>query len=264
MNIFRCTDPDQLRILMNQDAFEAAYALGDLEPAMWAYSEYWGAEEAGELQAFVLFYHGFVSPSLTAFGAPAAVHTILNAIHLPPEVFYMINDQYVEATAQHYDMPGLGNLYRMVIQPERYQAPAHRESKVRRLGGDDVAALNNLYAQAAGPHEKIVAFSPLQVETGCFMGAEQDGRLIAAAGTHVLSVAENIAAVGNVFTQPGVRGRGMATLTTAAVTETVFEMGINRVILNVYQNNQPAVHVYQKLGYQIYSTLVEGTGYLKN
>ena len=45
------------------------------------------------------------------------------------------------------------------------------------------------------------------------------GRLIAAAGTHVISAEAGMAAVGNVMTHIDFRGRGFAKATTSAVTQ---------------------------------------------
>jgi predicted GNAT family acetyltransferase len=85
-----------------------------------------------------------------------------------------------------------------------------------------------------------------------------DGRLVAVAGTHVVSRQEHVAVVGNVFTHPAYRGRGYATAATSAVTEALLEH-CDHVVLTVDPNNAPAVAAYARLGYREVCQLVEAS-----
>jgi predicted GNAT family acetyltransferase len=93
-----------------------------------------------------------------------------------------------------------------------------------------------------------------------FYGIWDGGTLVAAAGTHVWSPAEGVAAIGNVFTRPDCRGRGYATRCTAAVMVEALRAGMDVVILNVRDGNTPAIHIYEKLGFQRYCMFWEGPG----
>ena len=66
-----------------------------------------------------------------------------------------------------------------------------------------------------------------------------------------------LAAVGNVLTRLAYRGRGMATSCTSVVTEAALEEHQD-VVLNVRQDNAPAIAVYDRLGYVTHGPFIEG------
>lgn len=65
-------------------------------------------------------------------------------------------------------------------------------------------------------------------------------------------------AIGNVFTRPDWRGRGLAARCTAAVVREALDAGLNPIVLNVRIDNAPAIHVYEKLGFRIHGPMIEG------
>jgi predicted GNAT family acetyltransferase len=75
-----------------------------------------------------------------------------------------------------------------------------------------------------------------------------NGRLIAAAGTHVISPAARLAVVGNVLTHTDFRGRGFATAVTGAVTAELLRT-CDQIVLNVRADNPPAINAYRRLGF---------------
>lgn len=262
MKIERYTNQDHLRTFLNSDAFEAAYALGDLAPDTWAVTRFWAAiRENGGIEGVVLTYHGFNPPSLTMHGDTNAVAEIMREIKLEPEVFYLAPASLQYVIGQFYDVSHLHELYRMVLSVDHFaKLKPDLPTRLHRLTPDDADAVNQLYSQAAEPGEAIVAFLPSQIAHGVFFGIEKYGKLVAAAGTHVASQQENIAAIGNVFTHPKHRGKGYGSAVTAAVAQGLIDSGINRITLNVKQGNSAAVRIYQKLGFHIYCNFIEGPG----
>lgn len=261
MSVRRCSDRDALRRFLNKDALEAAYALGDLDAPWWEKSEFWGAFEDGELHGVVLFFRGLSLPSLSMHGDTFSAAEIMREISLDREVFYLAPASFQYVISQFYDVSHMHSLYRMSLSPDQFATtnlPQH--AGILRMQASDSARINKLYARAADPGEEIVAFSPEQIDMGFFYGIEEDGELLAAAGTHAASVNENIAAIGNVFTAPGQRGKGLATLVTGTVAQALLEAGINRIVLNVKQDNIRAIRIYQRLGFNIYCNFIEGPG----
>jgi predicted GNAT family acetyltransferase len=98
----------------------------------------------------------------------------------------------------------------------------------------------------------------MQVTQGVFYGIEQDGQLISVAGTHLVSDVYSVGAVGNVMTHPDHQCRGYATHTTYAVCAELVRRGIKTIVLNVRQDNVPAIRVYEKLGFVRYCPFYEG------
>jgi len=83
---------------------------------------------------------------------------------------------------------------------------------------------------------------------GVYYGMRVGGRLVAAAGTHVISRQARLAVVGNVLTHVDYRGRGYATAVTGAVTADLLR-SCDQVVLNVRSDNPPALQAYRRLGY---------------
>jgi len=129
---------------------------------------------------------------------------------------------------------------------------------VERLGVEDVEELRALYADGEADGESPDFFFDTMLEEGTFFGVQREGRLVAAAGTHLTSVEESVAAVGNVYTHRDWRGRGLARVTTGAVVEELLRRGIRTIALNVYVSNAAAMRVYGRLGFVPHCEYYEG------
>lgn len=247
-----------IRDFLNQDRSLTAYALGDLDEAFWPDSLFYGAWSGGRLAAVVLLYSGLEPPVLTAFGHPDGVEAVFAQQMLPGEIYYLFLPEMETILRARYDLPNCKREWRMVL--DRMAFASSPSDFVTRLGPQDAGALKDLYRHAAEPGEEVVAFSPWQIEHGVFYGVWNNGELVATAGTHVWSPAEGVAAIGNVFTRPDWRGKGYATACTAAVTAEALSVGLESIVLNVRHDNVAAIHVYEKLGFRLYRTFLEGPG----
>ena len=117
-------------------------------------------------------------------------------------------------------------------------------SEVRRLLPVEIGDLNRLYQLG------FASWLPSSaIADGVYYGMRVGGRLVAAAGTHVISHEARLAVVGNVLTHVDFRGRGFATATTGAVTADLLRT-CDQVVLNVRADNPPALQAYRRLGYQ--------------
>lgn len=259
-------EPGLLRNFMRRDPRQMAYALGDLDPVHWELSRFYGAfDSANTLHALLLIYTGFSLPVLTAYGNNEGVAALLQEVALPEEVLCLLPDPLLNEVDSYYLTQHTYALWRMAVDGGSFR-PRQRafEGRLRRLSAADVEALNAFYRLDLAPGEEVIAFSPRQIENGLFMAIEQGGKLVAAAGTHVMSVAEDVAAVGNILVAPDLRGQGLGTVVTQAVTAALLEAGINTVVLNVKQTNHPAIRVYEKLGYTRVGAFVEGYAHLRS
>jgi len=255
-HVRRLTDKDEIRAFLQPDRPYAAYALGDLEPAFFVDCEWWGAEHDGRLGTLALLYRGLEPPALFVMGEPAGLAAILGLALRPQQVNLLAKTIYLERIRAYYHIPRPAPMWRMALRRGDFR-PAPAAGLVR-LSPGYRAELDWLYHLGMEPGEQPDAFTPLQLAQGVFYGVERDGRLVAAAGTHLVALAEGIAAVGNVFTHPSWRQRGYATACTSAVTAALFEMGVRDVVLNVAQDNATAIRIYERLGYRRYCPFVEG------
>jgi predicted GNAT family acetyltransferase len=88
------------------------------------------------------------------------------------------------------------------------------------------------------------------LETGLYQGIRRGGCLVSVAGVHVYSPRYRVAALGNITTHPDWRGRGLATLVSAKLCETLSKGGIEHIGLNVKADNVAALTCYERLGFR--------------
>lgn len=120
------------------------------------------------------------------------------------------------------------------------------DPRLRALDDADVVSLEELYATEPG----AAFFLPSTLSDRSFVGvADPDGRLSAAAGTHVLSERRRLAALGSVFVRPDRRGRGLGRLVSAGTLVRVADR-CDLVGLNVAADNAPARAIYESLGFR--------------
>ena len=247
--IARATDVRALEARLSDDRAYSAYALGHLEPELLALSEFWTADGPGG-SATVMHSRALGYVTVTV-GAPEAVHAILR-LHPGHRAGYLSTaaPDHVEVVARTHEMGETLTMERMSVTAFGFADPV---GQVRRLRGADVARINALYALDGAPSR----YGAETIERAIYYGAMDGDRLVAVAGTHIVSPHQSIAVVGNVFTHPAYRGHGLATAVTGAVTRELLGRGCSEVTLTVAPENTPAVAAYTRLGYRRGSPVVE-------
>lgn len=253
------TDERVILAFLQHDRIYAAYAVGDLEPALFADTTWYGAIETGPIEALALVYHGLTPPILFLMGVPEGVACLLAQANLPTQVFVTCRSRHLPVVQAQYAWTDVRPMLRMRVRPADFH-PSEFEGSVVRLTAADIRELQALYGQ--GGDFAPDAFDPRRLEDGIFYGLFEtephaSRRLVAAAGTHLLARAYGIGAVGNVYTHPAARGLGYASAVTSAVTADLLAADLD-VVLNVQENNDHALRIYQRLGYQIHCRFFEG------
>ncbi len=250
MGIERLTDRGRIRALLRADRKWAAYALGDLDPG---YFEdcVWYRSGGG----LAMLYTGFRPPILFTQGPASDVRELLvevaaehSAVELSMQAEHLPMLEGILAVSRPIPM------WRMVLQGPLFQAVD--DSQVVPLGEEALEEMYDLFGSSGDAPD---AFTPKQLERGVFYGVRVEGRLDALAGTHVVSQAEGVAAVGSIFVRPQQRGRGLGFRVTQAVTGRLVDLGIETIVLNVAQANAPAIRMYERVGYRRYCAFYEGT-----
>jgi GNAT superfamily N-acetyltransferase len=244
------TNRDEILDFLAHDRLYAAYAIGDLEPPLFSECEWLGAEEGGRLHAVVLLYKGLEPPALFLMGKVPGLATVLRFGFRERRVYVTCREEHVLAVKAFYATEPPAPMWRMVMQPRDFR-PVNTAA-VMPLSPRHVEELEILYAQGGGD-----AFTPFQLATGVFYGVRIRGRMVAAAGTHLISPTFGLGAIGNVYTEKAYRGRGYATAATSAVVRELFRRGIRCVVLNVAQSNATAIRIYQRLGFNKHCPYVE-------
>jgi RimJ/RimL family protein N-acetyltransferase len=243
-------DKEVILDYLKTDRSYAAYAIGDLQPELFGMTEWAGAENAGQIRAIALLYKGLDPPALFLMGEPAGLTSVLRLRMRPRRVYLTCREQHRPVVQAFYNTESASPMWRMTLTRRDFQ-PSH-SPEVISLSPRHTEELKRLYAQGGGG-----AFSPIQLATGVFFGVRDRDRIVAAAGTHLVSLAYGVAAVGNVYTDRDFRGRGYGTSTTCAVVADLFQRGIRHIVLNVAQANAEAIRIYQTIGFTIYCPFVE-------
>ena len=250
---------DEILAFLQQDRFYAAYAIGDLEPDFFPQCEWFAAGDGERIQALALHFTGLDPHALFTMGASDGLPLILGSALRPERIYFTGRSEHVPAVQAFYSLGEINKMLRMTVRDEDFHPVT---GKALKLGPGYSSELKRLYSLGESIGESVVAFSPYQLAQGVFYGIEKRGRLVAAAGTHLVAPTYGVAAVGNVFTDPDHRGRGYATLCTRAVTRELLSQGMD-VVLNVQEGNADAIHIYEKLGYREYCRFIEVLGVRK-
>jgi predicted GNAT family acetyltransferase len=130
--------------------------------------------------------------------------------------------------------------------------PVPHECDCRHLGEADLAPLQDFY-RVGYPGNW---FEPRLLATGKFAGPFMNSTLVSAAGIHVYSRRYGVAALGNISTLPGLRGRGLATAVTAWLCRDLIQSAAN-IVLNVQSDLASAIACYKKLGFEFHADYEE-------
>ena len=233
-------DRGLLRAFLERDRLFAAYAICDLEDREFSRTR-WGVALSGdEPVAIGLEYGGLTPQPLFLMGRPDGISAILRDVVRPRAAYVAILPENLGAVSPHYRVDGGPQMIRMWVDRATFRPyPA----EVERLFPSDIGDLNRLYQLG------FASWLPSSsIADGVYYGIHAGGKLVAAAGTHVVSRNARLAVVGNVLTHVDVRGRGYATAVTGAVTAELLRT-CDQVVLNVRSDNPPAIAAYLRLGY---------------
>lgn len=234
------TDRALLRAFLGQDRLFAAYALCDLEEREFRRTR-WGVALDGDRPVAVgLEYGGLTPQPMFLMGRREGVAAIVGEVLRPRAAYVAARAEVLPAVERHYRVEPGPTMIRMHVDLASFQpVPA----PVERLLPVEVGELNRLYQLG------FAAWLPASaIAEGVYFGIRVNGRLVAAAGTHVISREARLAVVGNVLTHLDHRGRGYAKAVTSAVTAELLRY-CDDVVLNVRSDNPPAIQAYRRLGF---------------
>jgi GNAT superfamily N-acetyltransferase len=186
-------------------------------------------------------------------GSAEGIDLIFRDVLRPRAAYIATRTDVLAAVQRNYRLEPAVPMVRMWVDRSRFRPRV--EPSVSRLAPSEVGDLNRLYRLGFASWLPSTA-----ITEGVYFGLRVDGRLVSAAGTHVVSPRARLAVVGNVLTSGEHRGRGYAQAVTAAVTEALLEF-CDQVVLNVRSDNPPALQAYTAIGYAEYCRFEERLGY---
>jgi GNAT superfamily N-acetyltransferase len=233
-------DRNGLHAFLAQDRLYAAYAICDLEDREFARTRWGAAFDGDEMVAVGLEYLGPTPQPLFVMGRTDGIAAVLRDVIKPRAAYIATRPDMLPAIEPYYRVDEGPQMLRMWVDRAHFRPyPA----TVQRLLPVEIGELNRLYQLG------FASWLPSSaIADGVYYGMRVNGRLIAAAGTHVVSPRARLAVVGNVLTHTDYRGRGFATAVTGAVTAELLRT-CDQVVLNVRADNPPAINAYRRLGY---------------
>ena len=234
-------DRELLREFLERHRLFAAYAICDLDDREFPRTRWAIARQGDDVVALGVEYEGGSPQPLFVLGSDAGIQAVLRDVLRPRLAYVAALPESLPAIARRYRLDPGPQMVRMGVIAERFRPV--EDPGVERLEPSDTPDLNRLYRLGFG------SWLPAQsVAEGVYYGLRVHGRLVAAAGTHIVSRAARLAVVGNVMTAAEFRGRGYAKAVTAAVTAELLGF-CDDVVLNVRADNPPALNAYRRIGY---------------
>jgi len=247
------TDRAEIRRRLHADRVWSIYALADLDPGLFPLCNWWICGDGG----LALVFTGISILPIFVMGSTEEARSLLE--ELPVERGYLnLRDEHLSAADGLYQYEEPHRMRRMVVDDFR---PRAHDAEAVPVGMEHLAEVEALYATGDGGG---VAFGAFQLATGFFRGVRRGGELVAVAGVHVVSRAEGVAGVGNVFTREDWRGHGLAQIATSAVVAGLIDARIPTIGLNVELGNLPAIAAYERLGFRTAFEYQEGAARRKN
>lgn len=237
------TDPAELAAFFSDRVAVHIYALADLGEPFWSGSRWYRRGDAVVGLVGLPSGEGLACYSVSTRDPVSTLRLLSDfAPHLPPGLLITGPTGLAGAIAP--------------VRPVVWHAPHVRyelvdreaippvDPRVESLGPGDLGEIEALYDSDPG----AVFFLPHMLDDGAFVGVRVDGRLVAAAGTHVLSLEHGVAALGAVYTAPSQRGRGLGRAITVAVTRHLLPR-VPTIGLNVAAANTNARRIYESIGF---------------
>jgi len=235
------TDRVVLRGFLERDRLFSAYAVCDLDDREFGRARWAVAMAGSELVAVGMEYTGPTPQSMFVLGHNDGVAAILRDVLRPRAAYISAATVAIPAITASYRVDPGPQMIRMHVDRASFRP---HPAPVERLLPVEVGELNRLYQLG------FAAWLPSgAVAEGVYFGVRGGGRLVAAAGTHVISREARMGVVGNVMTHTEYRNRGLAKAVTSAVTAELLRY-CDDVVLNVRADNPPAIAAYLALGYE--------------
>lgn len=254
VHIQRLTGISEILPILEHGQSYSAAAIAHLEPGFFELSKWFIAMHHDDF-ALCLISRSMTPCYIFTMGNADVLDCLLDATSLPGEAFITCQPDHLDTVERYYELDSHFLMRRMIVTRDSFTPMAEMATRLR---PPHTKELNMLYESHTGH-----VFSPRQIRRGVYYGIWQNDRLVAVAGTHLISPTYGIAYVGNVLTHHDYRNQGMASICTSAVTADLLD-SCTKVVLNVEPQNLPAIRAYCGLGYKDDCLIVEALGRRKS
>lgn len=223
---------------LKKDIIWNSFAICDLEEYMDSLCEWYIAEKDKEIQALCLIWNGSSPPVLHTFGDLGGIESIFSTILTKNEVFLTVPNEHLQIIEKFYKVEDLIQMSRFSVhhlfleKASKYVNP----NLVIRLTEKHLNQIKELYQNFPDTYWDVEQF-----RSGIFYGVFENEKLIAAIGTHVVSMKFKISAIGNMFILPQYRkGLYYSSLLVANLYSQLKQIGIDHIIWNAQSKSRVA------------------------
>jgi len=222
--------------------------LGDLFPPCIDLTNIFGLfSSKSNLLSFFVIFGGFKLPSIVLPVNQNEEHFTIIMKYLqeilPNEFFFLSLELLEEDIKDFFKVSWISTDYCMI-----------RDSKIelKEIPSSSLVEARNIHIPKIDVFYKKNTSSPWhpkQFESGFYFFIEGENKIIACGGTHFET--PRLAQLGNIFVLEEYRGQHFGKILTTAITRKVLEKK-ELATLFVHHDNQVAINLYKKLGFQIY------------
>lgn len=245
MHIRKVTSTSLLRacrIFLAQDPIANVLPLGDLYSPLLQISDVYSAVKSNQVVGVCAIYRAFSTPSMVLGTAtPEVKHALVQKAlsEISDEFISLCPPNDVDLFKEYSTILHFHSEQQMIADPPKKIDCSY--INVEKVSRKELKLLNKFYVD-----HHAMAWVPIQLEAGPYYCVKHDGKIVSAAGVHL--VAPQIAQLGNIVTDEAYRNRGFATACTNALATDLASKG--RIIsLFVRTDNAPAIHIYERLGF---------------
>jgi GNAT superfamily N-acetyltransferase len=252
-------DKKEIESFLRRNVYLHIYAIGDLDDFFWPYTTWYALKKGEDIWAIALIYSGRDFPVLVALTEGKSMEQLIRSIIdlLPGKFHAHLSPDAKAALEQKYGMKSRGKHYKMALSDKSLMGNVDC-SQVVQLKSEDLDEVIQFYDDAYPGNW----FDPRMLQTEQYFGIRKDGRLVSAAGIHVYSQQYQVTALGNVVTHPDYRGKGFGRAVTAKLCLSLCGT-VDHIGLNVKSDNQIAISLYKRLGFEIVGCYWEYNAELK-
>lgn len=254
MSLVQINDRSQLAEYFKQDINLHLYSLGDLDDFYWPDTTCYGIYTVSGIDQVVLLYRGEGLPVLLAFTQSNFLdenfYDQLVPL-MPDQVYCHLSPSLEKQFINHFSLVDHGLHYKMNL-PDLSLVDQVNTASTLLITEDHLVEVQTLFNHSYPGN----AFDPRMIATGLYYGCWKDKKLACVGGVHVYSQAYKVAALGNITTHLNYRNQGLGRTITARLCSELSKR-VDHIGLNVKADNEPALHLYQSLGFQISSNYGE-------
>lgn len=237
------TDPDELEDFYADHRAAHIYALVDLEEPFWEGSRWYRRDDAVAGVVALPTGEGLAVYAVSTKDPDGSAQLMCELAPELPAGLLITGPSHIEsALTQVRPIVPMGPHVRYELADDGSVAAPRAD--VVHLGPGDEAEVQALYDSDPG----AAFFLPHMLADEAFVGVRVDGALVAAAGSHVLSERQRVAAIGAVYTRPEHRGKGHGAAVTAGVIDRLADR-VDVIGLNVHADNAAARSIYEGMGF---------------